>query len=374
MKQGSSVHKELEQQVHYEVSIEIVTKEDRFGLRMWNAIQGLRTLRETGLTRELEIFGVLDGEVIIGIIDEISTTCPDEVMEAAVLEDLRNPKSGGRSKKSQKSDQLAPDQRTLKDFLTRSQSGSVLENNSAFLGTLQQEKPTTYYIKDIKTRQSKSLPAHGGPSRPTHMQLMLYHVLLSSLSSNEVSGDKIFERYRLNPYDAFSDKFIAEIANLEISSYGSTNAENHASTGTTQKDSLTERLEHNNLSSLWTLMLNEYSLTFLQHPAHSPISPLLTAEFRTAAPRKTSDAASEAPGSIIGQRSFPFDALAIDKYIKDEMAWWKGGRETKGVEMEEAFKCRICEFAEQCVWRATKIEEGFQKAKLRKESRRKSEV
>jgi exonuclease V len=56
------------------------------------------------------------------------------------------------------------------------------------------------------------------------------------------------------------------------------------------------------------------------------------------------------------------------------MDWWKGKRETKGVDIEEAFKCRICEFADGCTWRATKIEEGLQKARLRKEGRKKSEV
>ena len=35
----------------------------------------------TGLTRELEVMGVVDGEVIIGIIDELSYACPDEELE-----------------------------------------------------------------------------------------------------------------------------------------------------------------------------------------------------------------------------------------------------------------------------------------------------
>jgi exonuclease V len=82
----------------------------------------------------------------------------------------------------------------------------------------------------------------------------------------------------------------------------------------------------------------------------------------------------EAAGTLIGRRSFPFDARIIEKYVRDEMAWWKGERETKGVDIEEAFKCRICEFAESCTWRATKIEEGLQKARMRKEGRKKSEV
>ena len=373
MKQGSSVHKELEEQVHVEVAIEVVSKEDRFGLRIWNAIQGLRTLRATGLTRELEVFGVVEDEVVIGIIDEISTICPDEAMEAAILEDLQRAKAGKGSKS--KADQLPADQRTLTDFLTSSQNGSILENNPAFLGTLQQERPKTHYIKDIKTRQSRTLPAPGSPSRPTHMQLMLYHILLSALASNAVSGAKVFNRYRLKPEDRFSDKFIAEIANLDIASMYPSRGDGPPQSQPT--DPLTELLEHNNLSLLWNLLISEYALTFPTHLGQIAISPLLTAEFRTASARvsaESTDATMEAAGTLIGRRSFPFDARIIEKYIKDEMAWWKGERETKGVDIEEAFKCRMCEFADGCTWRVTKIEEGLQKAKMRKEGRKKSEV
>ena len=76
------------------VKIEAQTKEDRFGLRLWNVIEGLRTIQDTGMTRELEVFGVIEEEVIIGIIDEISTKCPDENMEAAMLEDMQRAKAG----------------------------------------------------------------------------------------------------------------------------------------------------------------------------------------------------------------------------------------------------------------------------------------
>lgn len=371
MKQGSSVHKTLEEQVHgVEVPVAVETREDRFGLRIWNIIQSLRVLRDTGLTRELEVFGVIEDEVVIGVIDEITTTCPDEQMEARILADA---KDGGKGKK--KKDELQPDQRTLTDFLTGSQSGSTLESNPAFLGTLH-ERPRTYYIVDIKTRQSKTLPAQGSQSRPTHMQLMIYHRLLSSLATNEVPGEKIFERYRLNPYAPFSDKFIAEIANLDIAAQISVNGDSDIEQHDSQRqDPLTELLDNNTVASLWSLMISEFARALPTTPSHSPLSPLLTADFRTASSSVSADTETElGPGALIGRRSFPFDAAKIDVYISDEMRWWKGERETKGVDIEEAFKCRICEFAEGCTWRATKVEEGLAKAKLRNQSRKKSEV
>ena len=361
MKQGSSVHKELEEQVHVEVPVEVVSREDRFGLRIWNTIQGLRTLRETGLTRELEIFGLVEGEVVIGIVDEIGTTCPDEGMEEKVLEEAK-----GGSKGKGKGKELPADQRTLTEFLTGSQGGYTLENHPAFVGALR-EKPLTYYVVDIKTRQSRTLPPSGSQSRPTHMQLMLYHRILTALASDQMPGDTIFERYKLNPYATFSDKFIAQIANLDTSARAATPTTNDNDTSPQTQDPLTELLSHNTLASLWTLLTREFALTL---PATS-ISPLLTAEFRTAQRSKDD---TEKAGTLIGRRSFAFDEAKIDAYVKDEMRWWKGERETRGVEIEEAFKCRICEFAEGCVWRATKVEEGVRKARLRGEGRRRSEI
>ncbi len=365
MKQGSKVHKKLEEQVHKVVPVETVSKEDGFGLRLWNTIEGLRSLRDEGLTRELEVWGVIDGEVVIGIIDEISTICPDEQMEATLLEALQNPpQKDGKARK--KSEQLAPDQRTLKDFLTGSQSGSLLENNSAFLGTLQSSQPRTYYLKDIKTRQSRTLPAPGASSRPTHMQLMLYHRLLTALASNTVEADTIFIRYGLDPHAQFSDKFIAEIANLNMPPSQTNDPE-----GSQAEDPLTVLLAHNTLTSLWSLMISELQTTFF--PSRTPaasgnISPLLTAEFRTGSARKNRGGEeTEQAGALLGQRCFPFEAAVIDAYVTSEMAWWKGQRPTVGVEVEEAFKCRICEFSEVCTWRATKVEEGVERARLRRE-------
>ena len=51
------------------------------------------------------------------------------------------------------------------------------------------------------------------------------------------------------------------------------------------------------------------------------------------------------------------------------MSGWKGERETRGVEMEETFKCWMCEVAEGCSWRVERVEEG-----LRRQGRRRGDV
>ncbi|KAK3672178.1 hypothetical protein LTR78_007931 [Recurvomyces mirabilis] len=366
MKQGSSVHKVLEEQVHTEVPVDVVTKEDKFALRLWNVIQGLRTLRQTGMTREMEVWGVVEGEVVNGVVDQITTTCPDVEAEGRMLEDAE----GGRED-SGKVKALEQDQRTLTQYFAGPQQVSILEksgsrleqNGGAWLGTLQEERerPTTFYIVDVKTRQSKTLPPSGSQTRPTHYQLMMYHRLFTDLASNSVPADRIFARYDVDPNLPFSDTFIAQMSSLsleaeDIPSAGTEAWDAPSQASSRAQDPLDVLLAHNTLTTLWTLMIQKY--THLKTSPTTTISPLLTAEFR-----------SSSSGDLLGRKHFLFSAEQLQRYISDELSWWRGERQTKGVEVEEAYKCRLCEFVEGCTWRKEKVEEGVRRARVRKEGK-----
>ncbi|KAF2273977.1 uncharacterized protein EI97DRAFT_140557 [Westerdykella ornata] len=305
MKQGSKVHRELEEQVHVFVPVETRSNEDRFALRLWNTISGLRTLRETGLTRELEIWGVIEGQVVNGVIDELSYTSPDPAFEDALAKPGKVDAHG----------------QTTIEFAFANAEG----NGKGPTGD--QTPKHTVYIADVKTRGVKTVPA--GPSlRPTWMQLMLYRKLLGSLASNGVDADTVFGRYDLQPLSHFTDTFLAEF--------------------TGSSGELSELHSYNNLSSLWSLMVTEFSETV------GAVSDILRAEFRYSR-----------SGEVIGSELFVYDAVAIDEYTSKEMSWWKGKREAVGVEVEEAFKCRVCDFAEECTWRKNKIEEATEKHRQR---------
>jgi exonuclease V len=325
MRTGSKIHQKLEDEVHTTVPVQVQTKEDRFGLRLWNAISGLRCLRETGLTRELEVWGVIQGQVVNGVIDELSFECPDpsfeEHMERSIAE-----KSGGLVP-------LPPAQPSISAAFAKASKPQTDE--SAWSRGLKPDRQV--YIADVKTRSVQTLPT-GASLRPTWMQLMLYRKLLESLSLNTVDAETVLLRYDLAPLDPFTETFMQEIDRL--SPYSETSL-------------------YPNLLSLWSLLVTEMQVTF--PPA--ALSPMLRAEFRYA---KT--------GSVIGSELTVFDADIIDAYITEKMAWWKGSREAKGVETEEAFKCRICDFAEACSWRKTKIEEATEKSRLRRQLHEKSAV
>lgn len=347
MKQGSKIHKEKELEVHTEVPVEVATKEDRLALRLWNIIQGLRTLRTTGLTRELEVMGVVDGEVIIGIIDELSYHCPNYELEQSILEAEETPRNGGKKAK----ETIPADQRTMNDFFASSQGGSILNSQSVWHTSLY-EAPKAIYLVDIKTRNSKSLPKLGSQMRPTQMQLMLYRQLLNKLAANEVDAEAIFIRYNLDPHKPFSDTFMANMGSIDFSASQSSRHSDEPMA--IEQDPLEEILSYNTLSSLWAHMIAEFAKTISVTAVSSSISPLLTAEFR-----------ASSDGAVIGRRSFAFDRKVLDGYVADELSWWKGQRETKGVDVEEAYKCGICEFAEGCTWRMEKGEEATMKARGR---------
>ena len=330
MRQGSVIHKTLEDQVHQTVSVDITSREDAWGLRIWNVIQGLNTLRETGMTRELEVWGTIDGLVVNGVIDELSFVCPNEALEEA--EAKVDPK-----------DSVPANQTSISDFFggPSLEGGQSAQQNARSLQTA----PKIYVI-DVKTRGAKSIPK--GPSfRPTEMQLMIYHRLLSDLVMNKVDADVLFDRYRLNPDISFSDSFIAQIGSInEISDEVPLPLESDAIQQT--QDSVTLLLAHNSLRSLWKLMLSELARTL---PAgRESIGSVLKAEYRNAT-----------DGKIIGAKTFLYDDMKIQAYLEDGLKWWKGERSAQGVCIEEAYKCGSCEFADDCDWRKNKVVEATER-------------
>ncbi|CAD6447035.1 e47d9154-0861-47bc-a90c-3620b71dae40 [Sclerotinia trifoliorum] len=344
MKQGSAVHKVLEDQVHRTVQIDIQTREDAWGLQIWNVIQGLRTLRETGQTRELEIWGTIDGLVVNGVIDELSYICPDTELEETL------------QKKTEREKNLPPsDQASISDFFKA--PGAVADATR----TRRRARSNKLYICDVKTRGVRTLP-NNASFRPTQMQLMLYHHLLSELATNMVNFPALAGRYRLDTAKTFSDAFIAQVGSMNDDNeemYEDALEEQDNSTPVSSQDSIGVLLAHNNLNALWSLMISEFQIT-LPDGAES-LGKVLKTEYR-----------SRDSGEILGIKTIPMDNQELNSYLEEELRWWKGEREAKGVTVEEAFKCRTCDFAEDCEWRLHKVEEATEKARLRK--RRKKSV
>ncbi|KAJ3492986.1 hypothetical protein NLG97_g5021 [Lecanicillium saksenae] len=332
MKQGSKLHQKLEDEVHTTVQVDILSRVDGFGLKLWNLIQGLRTLRETGLTRELEVWGILDGNLVNGIIDSLSHDNPNPEFEFEL---------------SQEAEEKKPQQSKLTDFFASTKLKPAVKNP---------EGPKVY-LADVKTRGSlKQVP--NSMLRPAKIQLLLYHRFLSEIAAGKLDYYKVFRRYGLDPDEPFSDTFIAQMASLHDEMFDETPRSSWqtveegvepTSSAITQTDGA---LQYKSLRELLVLVGHEVSLAFPEGAGSMGCMLRVQYIYRE-------------DGREIGHHDFPVSRSVLNEYLGVYMAWWRGERRASGVSIEEAFKCRTCEFADVCTWRETMDSKRVQKVKER---------
>nr|XP_036581250.1 defects in morphology protein 1 [Colletotrichum truncatum]KAF6789518.1 defects in morphology protein 1 [Colletotrichum truncatum] len=340
MKQGTKVHQDLEDEVHTTVRVEIASRVDGFGLRIWNIIQGLRTLREMGMTRELEVWGFVDGNLVNGVIDGLSYKDPDPELAERL----------------------------------RKEPGS--QNQVAITDFFPSKKPSRgkiprVYLTDVKTRGTKKVPNSSSLLWPAKVQLSLYQRFLSEMAADKLDYLRIFRRYNLDPDEPFSDSFIAQIGTLheELFEVESSDEEEYVppSSGRTKNDiesdaasdhSTSNFIKYTTLREVLPLLVSELKETF-PHGSDS-VGRLLEVEYRY-----------RGDGSLIANQTFTMDDHELDHYLGNTMEWWRADREPKGVQIEEAYKCRMCEFADDCTWRSAMDEERLQAVRQRLESRSK---
>ncbi|KAL7792041.1 deoxyribonuclease domain-containing protein [Trichoderma ceciliae] len=346
MQQGSKVHKKLEDEVHTTVKIEIINKEDGFGLRLWNFVQGLRTLRDTGLTRELEVWGMVDGNLVNGVIDDLSYDNPNPDFE----EEL-----------STQGSQPSPSQSVISDYFPLPMS----------------DKPGGYHRKifltDVKTRGTLS-PISAAVIRPAKIQLLLYHRFLSDMAAGKLDFFQVFRRYGLDADERFSDTFMSQIGELHDEIFFDTptsSAEqymellkNAIKGSATQDDKsavvlgpdsspgVPDLLKYGSLRELLTLVKDEIRLTFPR--GADSLGRILCVKY-----------VYREDGRELNAHDFPVSRQTLDAYLAGDMSWWRGERKPAGVNIEEAFKCSSCEFAPSCKWRRGMDEERVRRTQER---------
>lgn len=334
MKAGTEIHEKLEREKFTTVAVEISKREDNFGLKIWNIIQGLRTLRDTGLTRELEVWGMVDGNVVNGIIDGLSYDNPDPEFEEDVIS-------------------------------SRGSQASQSSQHQLSLGN------KTVFLTDVKTRATRAPPSQP-QVRVAVVQLFLYHRFLSQMAAGRLDYLKVFQRYGLNPDETFSDAFMAQIADLheEVLSDIDSGATDITDTtadfvsAVSSPSQLGDRhenvtfMKYRTLRSLLPLLKFELQLTFPRGAA--TLGQVVAVEYRF---RARGDDDQDA-GQVICTNSFYFEPETLDAYLDDNMQFWRGEREPRGVPLEEGFKCRYCEFVDNCEWRTNLEQEAHRKAKL----------
>ncbi|KAF9486478.1 hypothetical protein BDN70DRAFT_988033 [Pholiota conissans] len=66
---------------------------------------------------------------------------------------------------------------------------------------------------------------------------------------------------------------------------------------------------------------------------------------------------------IIGTKKFIHDDMELDTHLTQVLRWWRGERKPEGVSVEHSYRCRTCEYAEDCEWRAEKALEHINRKK-----------
>jgi len=315
----------MEDEVHTTVKVDIMTKEDGFGLRLWNLVQGLRTLRDTGLTRELEVWGMVDGNLVNGVIDSVSYENPNPEFE----EELSSQES-----------QLGPEQSSQIDYFPPKRKDKETQSRPKI------------YLTDVKTRGTLVKPTNV-VLRPAKIQLLLYHRFLSDMAAGRLDYISVCRRYGLDVDEPFSDAFIAQIGSLHDEVFVGASSSEPESSAPPEPD----LVKYSNLRELLSLVQEEMQLTLPE--GGDSLGHILRVQY-----------IYRIDGRAIEVYDFPVSKDRLDMPLKKYMAWWRGERKARGVAIEEAFKCRTCEFAADCSWRQEMDQELAEKARQKSRARR----
>ncbi|KAF8910084.1 exonuclease V a 5' deoxyribonuclease-domain-containing protein [Gymnopilus junonius] len=376
-KQGLAVHKQLEREIKFdELKVDITTEETRWALRLVNMLACLQGVLD-GFTREMPVFGILHGEVVVGIM--VCTTA----------------KRARTDSSSQ----------TLVDSFFKSPKKSA-EKLAAVGHTPSPNRQTGYIlcIKDHKTRNRSFLPSEPD-MYPSRLQLMVYRRLFSELVARDppydftalwetlgidsklifptnflvqaqlirdttdfpstclddlvASWHRLLEKsnilgvdttleliYHLRPPDDSKGKRKAKAVESSTSLGHEAESSNATADGDGTKESHNVGsevlLKTENIQLQWALQQSVISLSSSK-PSENP---------------DLNQDASDGDGihhfKIIGHKRFLFDAQVLDNHLTHVMKWWRGQREPEGVAIDRTYRCRTCEYANDCEWRAQK--------------------
>ncbi|KAK9361625.1 exonuclease V [Lipomyces starkeyi] len=399
MSKGTHIHRELEKQYMLEIPIatEEMTREDRQAVKLLNMLvmlqsltQGARRRQENTIVREFPVFGFFEDVFVSGIIDEVSFMYDRPIQDGVEFIDVDyNPESSRQqtlslpvaqqqtfsleanagtadfptlesysSSQSSIGDQtnitsyFKPlSQATLAEILHDHsvESPAVMdsarddpwEDDEAFINSLELKR-RKIRIADSKTRYIRQLP-HESQQRSTYYQLLIYQRLLTDLTKGNVDFGRMVEVLMLDADAELSDIFKKEIQ------------ENEYVTATLSA----EILEEGNHRS------DEYRASLLSLRTLREVWDALRLKFLEFAD-ETSDQMSvvyywQDDGQVFAGIDYTYREEDLQEFVASSLSYWRGERDPKGVEVEDAYKCRSCPYAEQCLWRLEKIRESTER-------------
>ena len=177
--------------------------------------------------------------------------------------------------------------------------------------------PETYTIdlQELKTRKHKSSPSRSQQSQH-RLQVMLYKKLFDDLVKGHVAKETVAGHLKLNLNKEFGKDVLKQVdGNL---------------------------LTCRNLNELMDVLFQKMQcLTCVSQ---------IGIEYVHQESKET-----------ICHHSVEYSDSELESLMKDYFQFWRGGRQVKGVDIEDAWKCQMCDFASVCDWRQRKAEEYSKK-------------
>lgn len=175
-------------------------------------------------------------------------------------------------------------------------------------------------LLELKTRAGNSLPSKA-QQKKTFLQAMLYSTMFNDLVTGKLDTVTLLSKLQLNGDTILSEDVL--------------------------KFAKQCKLPCNKFREIAELVLKRFQ------GSNVPKISSITVEY-----------CLQASCEVISRTSIDLDEDWTRLQLTTMLPYWKGQRETVGVEIEEAWKCRRCDYADTCQWRIKKD----------KECRRKSDV
>lgn len=176
-------------------------------------------------------------------------------------------------------------------------------------------------LLELKTRAGSSLPSKV-QQRQAFLQATIYSVMFNDLLSGKLDTATLLSQFQLN-----GDAIISEDVIKFAKECGTT-----CDKLTQIADLALKRLQQSDIPKLSSITV-EYCL------------------------QKSCE--------VISRTSMDLDEEWTQAQLVKMLPYWKGERNTVGVEIEEAWKCSRCEFADICEWRIKKDKECRTKSDLK---------
>ncbi|KAF9531877.1 exonuclease V a 5' deoxyribonuclease-domain-containing protein [Crepidotus variabilis] len=407
-RQGLAIHKEFEREIRAEtLQVDITTKETLWALRLVNMLACMTELLEgSHLTREMPIFGILHGRIIVGIIDEVRS-------------EINTGTSRKRAKPTSRCNSTRPKKRASLSVVEP--SASVLEGSHS----TETESPQlvrmhhNLFLLDAKTRKHDSIP-NEEDSRAGRLQLFVYRKLLCDLLKYKKPEDfyglwqiidvnytarlpttflvqaqlvRESEDFKTVSLDDLAQSWCKLINKVDISvslvlelryykrppvdlkgkqkeipkharKLGSKKTvslpSNVAGPSTSRHRGTALGVEEEDVAMQWALeesIMNHSSL--LDHHSSALNQAPVTSEIELV---QENDSIRRFP--LVGSKTFFSDQVEMDTHISDVLRWWRGERPPRGVSIEFTWRCRTCEYANDCEWRSAKAQELTRKKTL----------